>query len=448
MSGFSRIPDTSELSIRTLNDQLQGLWNKVLGNIGQQDLTLQLQEQLAKGGGDALPGGGVECLNGRPLYDGSAVRLYVSPTGSDTNDGLSAAKAFASIKRAWASVPIYCEQDAQIVLAAGTYYEFVELYGPFYGNLRIYTTNATLHGNIAIRGCTGKISIEKLKIAALEKGALRLDAPGGLLAVTSCDIDCCAISSCAAVDVAQGSALVGYTNVYNSSWATLAVNNLGRLHTNSCGGYNNTGYGINAENGAIVSGIGTVPANTRGNRLLTGARCLDELTTGTVAAQVIGTGCKIARFAATAASGSEGVAFAEGALAQGQQEKQGARGAFWFFNATTIANTLSNKTPLAAELKIQRSCTGGKPGKVGIHLYEHALGGATGIAARGMDLGVLRMADLGEVVSIRLPLSTVERLKSGAAKGICAYSDLPDGSDYMEFAGHAAFRAQLIVIYQ
>jgi hypothetical protein len=284
--GFQRILDTSPLSLKNLNDQLEMIWKKVMGGINYRDMSNSMEKEMAKISSDALYIAGLgtdgECRTlfngdsngakhfespelrslGRQMCKSDAVTLYVSVSGCDANDGMTSATAYRTIQRAIDTLPCIHGASTTINLAAGAYNESLGIRGLSGNLISINGNGATLRGSILIEGGTANIMIDNLTIH--QETSYGLWAKGnGLYVYFSNGVvngnnvigGNGVIAEAGAVIILDHSLICNYASSATSS--TLC----GMIYIYSCTGSNNY-MGLSAQNGGIVTGAGTAPNAT------------------------------------------------------------------------------------------------------------------------------------------------------------------------------------------
>ena len=200
-----------------------------------------------------------------PTMTTGDVTYYVSPTGSNSNNGLTSGTAFQTITYALSKIPKNIRHTVNINVASGTYNEIVDIQG-FYGN-----------GILQILGGTAIATAVNYKVDSFTIiGCLNYIFIRGFEGTSSASHSCY-INNCRQVNVefftntqtaltfngiySQYSHIqVHYCLISNKNYALYADHSFVFMYLWQSGSGNN--YGIRANNGSVIFRNGTMPQGT------------------------------------------------------------------------------------------------------------------------------------------------------------------------------------------
>lgn len=181
---------------------------------------------------------------------------YVSPTGSDANDGLSSGTAFKTIAKAISMIPQIVNHSVTINMSAGVYAESALISGFTGGGFINIVGAAGVQVLSAIVERSKRIFLTDISFYTETSVAVQA-YDGGMLHVKNCNIS--AASSYGGVHVFNQNCIVESTTISNRFDAIYCSG--GRVFSDTNGGTGNV-TGLNATNAGTIGKNGTQPAGT------------------------------------------------------------------------------------------------------------------------------------------------------------------------------------------
>ncbi|NRT90169.1 hypothetical protein OD350_24955 [Clostridium beijerinckii] len=193
------------------------------------------------------------------------ITYYVSPTGNDSNDGLTSGTAFKTIQHAIDSLPQIMNNIATINVASGTYNEVVIISGfagkgsiKLNGGTNLNTAVNYIINNLSILKCTCNVTVVGF-ISAITNGN-SFYISGCVNAVLNYCIDTVLAISKQGIFCEYSFVIIYGCQISNKDHGIFASNSA-TIFSNSNTGTGNT-YGLYANNAATIGKYGTQPSGT------------------------------------------------------------------------------------------------------------------------------------------------------------------------------------------
>ncbi|MDL2225298.1 hypothetical protein LJC20_03695 [Eubacteriales bacterium OttesenSCG-928-M02] len=445
IGGYQQITDFSELSLKTLNDQLEKLWGgrqmRQSGGGDYSTTALLMDAELSR-----------PRFSGRSLVGEKKETYYVATNGNDSRDGRTEETAFRTVMRALGQLPIVLKEGATIHVKSingGQLQEAIRMTGPLIGDVEIvFETPIPLIGCIEIGpGVQGTIGFTNVQLQGTEKMGVRNSATGGTLVLTNCDIVMNNPQNATGVGTEGGRTFLTGCCITGGGKSAITASKMGQVGVYNCTGTGN-GIGLLAETGGMITATGTSPSGGQGMKEETGGR-IQSTATPTIQQRILGQGYQTVEFFSTATFCALDRTFiADTNPSQGQDNatKKLYKG-YWRFDGLEIEEALLGKTIVGGRFFLKRKAGVGKKDRVKAYLYSHGHEGPwDSIATVNNPLGELYAVSPEETAGITVSIAAIARMQTGASKGFAVHS--PEEAAAMEFYGQAEYPARLWVAYR
>lgn len=436
---------------------LIGVGNIRIGGVGEEHGKLEIYDNTGELAGSWEATGPsmseIDVANikiaGNPYFKNDTEDYYVNAsTGNDAYDGKSAsvsgtAGPFRTIQKAidQAGKVHAAVGNVFIYIAAGDYYENVELAGVLGSNLIVKgnsISTTTIYGSVAVRSCSG-VEFQTFRVYASNSNPFSIFSSTGIY-LTDVAISGNSVASSIGLLLRFGSTAYmvgGYLNNCTLSGAYVRGGSFLVLEARGSGNFR----GVTVIEGSILTGYTHFPTGTTNQVLATGGVVLSSGTPTAdgappspvpVPTTTQWTANQIGAWRAVDGWRTDYMmqGYYTGGLSYAYKGYAG-------FDDAAIRSALSGKTIKNIRVKMKRRAAGGNSGARNLYFYSHNYtsrpgGDPTLDTSRGLTGAALGSLSWGEEKWITLPIAFGNALRDNTAKGLAIYFNGSDPYMYIE----------------